>query len=387
MNSRTKKISFILPCLNEQAGLQIVIPEIIQVATRNNLNYEIIIADNNSTDDSIKIAREIAQKFNASEKLIIITEKIKGYGSAYQAGFNNATGDIFIMADSDGTYDFSNVNKFLDKIDAGYEMVIGNRFSGEMEKKAMPFINRYLGNPILSGLVRILFNIKIKDIHSGMRCITRDAYFRLDLYTKGMEYASEMIIQAGKKHIKATEIDMNYRVRSGDSKLEKFTDGWRHLRFILIYSPYYTFFIPGAILFATGVLVNSVLYFKNIKISSFLFQTHPMFFFFTAITIGYQLMFFALFNKVYSYYHLSDDNNFTKKFLKFFTLEKILITSLALFLISVLILIYVAFAWVSVSFGTIDQIKNLVWGITFFTLSVQTFFSGLMISIIGVRGR
>ncbi len=291
------------------------------------------------------------------------------------------------MADSDGTYDFSNINKFIEKINEGYEMVIGNRFSGNMDKKAMPFMNRYVGNPILSGLVRIFFNIKIKDIHSGMRCMTSDAYKRLNLYTKGMEFASEMIVQAGKKKIKTTEIDMNYRVREGDSKLEKFRDGWRHLKFILIYSPFYAFFVPGLLLFSIGIILNTILYFTNIKISSFIFQTHPMFFIFTAIIIGYQLIFFAIFNKVYSFYHLEDKDVLTEKIIKYIDLEKMLITGLILLLISIAISIYAIGIWVNNNFGDLNQIKNLIWAITFLILGIQTISSGLIMGIIGIRGK
>jgi glycosyltransferase involved in cell wall biosynthesis len=232
MSTNSTKISFILPCLNEEKGLRLVIPEIVFIAGKNNLNYEIVLADNNSTDDSINTAISLAKNLNIESRLNIVTEKIQGYGSVYRTGFNNAKGDIFIMADSDGTYDFNNINNFLKKIDEGYDMVIGNRFSGKMEKKSMPFVNRYIGNPILSGLVRVIFGIKIKDIHSGMRCIKRDTYHKLNLKTNGMEFASEMIIRAAKNKIKITEVDINYRLRSGNSKLKKIRDGLRHLKFI-----------------------------------------------------------------------------------------------------------------------------------------------------------
>lgn len=233
MNIKSQKISFVLPCLNEEEGVKIVIPEIIKVANKYNIdNYEIIIADNDSTDKSVETANRLASEFNIANRLKTITEKRKGYGSAYMAGLNNANGEIFILADCDGSYDFNNINNFLQKIDEGYELVTGNRFSGKMEKAAMPFSNRYIGNPILSGLVRFLFNIKTKDIHSGMRCMTKDTFKKLDLKTTGMEFASEMIVNAGKKKIRYTEIDMNYRVRHGDSKLKKIRDGFRHLKFI-----------------------------------------------------------------------------------------------------------------------------------------------------------
>jgi glycosyltransferase involved in cell wall biosynthesis len=232
MSNNSMKISFILPCLNEERGLQLVIPEIVFIAKKNNLDYEIVLADNNSTDNSVETAKDLANNLNIASRLNIVIEKVQGYGSVYRTGFDNAKGDIFIMADSDGTYDFNNINNFLKKIDEGYDMVIGNRFSGKMEKKSMPFVNRYIGNPILSGLVRVIFGIKIKDIHSGMRCMKKDAYRKLNLKTNGMEFASEMIIKAAKNKIKITEVAINYRLRSGDSKLKKIRDGLRHLKFI-----------------------------------------------------------------------------------------------------------------------------------------------------------
>lgn len=275
----SQKISFILPCLNEQEGIKIVLTEIIEVSQKNNLDFEIIISDNNSGDDSILIARQIIQELWYTDRLKIVIEKQKGYWVTYRTGFENASGDIFIMADSDGTYDFHSVPEFLSKINAGYEFVIWNRFSWHIEESAMPFLNRYIGNPILSGLVRILFHIKVKDIHSGMRCITKNAYHKLNLYTHGMEFASEMIIQAGKNNLKTTEIDIPYRVRIGTSKLERLQDGWRHLQFILLYSPYYLFFLPGVFLFTVWFLLNILLYFGNLRVGYFVLQTHPMFFF------------------------------------------------------------------------------------------------------------
>lgn len=358
MNKETK-ISFVLPCLNEEKGLQIVVPEIVLMAKKNNLNYEIVLADNNSHDGSVTTFKKLATDLGIIDKTKIVVENNQGYGAVYQAGFNISDGDIFIMADSDGTYDFNNTPAFLREITQGADLVIGNRFSGQMQKGSMPFLNKFLGNPVLSFLVRLFFKVKVHDVHSGMRSMTRIAYKKLNLYTKGMEFASEMIIQASKKNLKVTEININYRNREGHSKLKAFRDGWKHLRFILLYSSDYVFLLPGffiSVFSLAALFVPTWSKFEN-KIILFSF-------------LGFQMIFFAIFNKFYTITHLGEHDKRIEKMSRFLTIEKMMLLG-TLILISGII-----FSFFKISIAFILVLAGIL-----------TLFSSLSISIIGIKER
>lgn len=227
MKNLNTKISFVFPCLNEEKGLKIVIPEVIKVSNENNLNYEIVIADNGSTDSSKKTAIEVAKEFGIEDKLIIIDEKIRGFGAACKAGLKAASGDILILSDCDGSYEYSNenINNLLNKIEEGYDMVVGNRFSGHIEKRAMPFINRFIGNPILTILTKILFNIKIKDTQSGLRAIKRSVYQNLNINANEFQFLTEMTIKMSRNKARFSNTEINYRIRKGKTKMTRFSGG------------------------------------------------------------------------------------------------------------------------------------------------------------------
>lgn len=227
MLKNSQKISFVFPCLNEEKGLSIVITEVYQVSSRNDIDFEIILADNGSTDNSIKVAQEVSHKLNIEDKIKIISEPIRGFGAACKAGLNYASGDILILSDCDGSYEYSdeNINNLLKKINEGYDMVVGNRFSGKIEKEAMPFLNRYIGNPILSGLTKLLFRIKIKDTQSGLRAIKRDLYKKINIESNEFQFLTEMTIKMHKLGARFTDIDINYRIRKGKTKMTKFSGG------------------------------------------------------------------------------------------------------------------------------------------------------------------
>ncbi len=356
MNEKQQKISIILPCLNEENGIKIILPEIFEICNKYKYDYEIILSDNNSTDNSVNVFKALTNELNIYEKTKIITELNPGYGITYLSGFRVATGEIILMADSDGTYNFNHIPDFINKIEEGYDLVIGNRFSGNMNKKAMPWLNKFLGNPVLSFLVRLFFKTKVKDVHCGMRAIKYDAYKKMNLYTKGMEFASEMIIQASKKNLKVAEINIEYRNRIGHSKLKAFRDGWKHLRFILIYSPYYIFIFPGILLFTLGII------FTLLNVQQIISAA--------IIVLGYQMSLFGVFNKFYAINHLGDEDIIMNKLVKFLTLEKMMLSGFAILLISIISFIY---------------INNYIISVLFLNLSMQTIFSSFMISIIGIK--
>jgi glycosyltransferase involved in cell wall biosynthesis len=217
-------ISVVLPCLNEEKTVGKCIDEIRDIFQEEKINGEIIICDNGSTDYSVKIAN--------SKKAIVIKQNITGYGAACIKGISSAKGNIIVMGDSDGTYDFSEIPILIAPIKEGYEFVIGNRFNGKMKKGSMTMLH-FIGNSFLSGLIRMLFKSKIHDAHCGLRAFTKRAYEKMDLKCNGMEFASEMVIKSIKKNLKTCEIKVLYRKRKGKSKLNSFKDGWRHLVFII----------------------------------------------------------------------------------------------------------------------------------------------------------
>ncbi len=387
------EISIILPCLNEEDGIGFCIERIASVIGRNNLDAELVIVDNASDDRTADIVRQHMLLFSW---IRLVREEVRGYGSAYLSGIAAAQGTYIYMADADGSYDFEDIPRFIDKLRAdkngpsqGADMVIGNRFSDSankmMEKEAMPWLHRHVGNPVLSGLVRLFFKVKIHDIHCGARAMTRAAVQRLALHTTGMEFASEMIIKASKANLRIEEIPTHYKVRIGSSKLRSFADGWRHLRFILLYSPLILFMLPGLLLLTTGLTGMIVLYFWHIRIWSIDLYVHPMFFMAIILIVGYQLILFGGFAKTYAITHLGDTHHAIQSLFKHLTIEKAGLAGIMLILIGGGMYAHIAFSWIKGGFGSLDQIKNSVVALTSATIGVQTLFSAFMLSIIGIK--
>jgi glycosyltransferase involved in cell wall biosynthesis len=379
-------ISVIIPCLNEEKAIAFCIESIIKTVDRYNLKAEIIVVDNGSTDSSVQIVQKLIHDSKADiPKIVLIQEIIKGYGSAYQSGLRNACGKYIFMADADATYDFADIPKFIKKLEEGNDLVVGNRFSGMMESNSMTFLHKWIGNPILSSLVRIFFKIKIHDIHCGARAMSKEAYNKLTLYTLGMEFASEMIIKAAKAKLKIVEIPIKYKMRIGESKLETFSDGWRHLRFILLYSPIVIFLIPGLLLFLYGLISMAVLYIGNFSFFGITLYFHPMFLSSLCMILGYELIFFTAFSKVYAWTHLGDVDTFLEKLFKIVSLEKALIVGGILTLASLIIFISIFAGWIISNLGSLDQTKNLILALTFAVIGAQTVTGSFMLSILGIK--
>lgn len=218
-------VSIVMPCLNEQESLGICIEKAQNTGKSLGLLGEVVVSDNGSTDSSVAIAGRLGAR--------VVHQPQRGYGAAYLAGFAAARGEYLIMGDSDDTYDFTDLERFITPLQEGYDMVIGNRFKGKMLKDAMPWSRRYIGNPILSGLLRLLFGTDIADSHCGMRSFTKVAYTRMALQTTGMEFASEIVVRAVEEKLKILEIPIDYAPRVGESKLHPVRDAWRHIRFLL----------------------------------------------------------------------------------------------------------------------------------------------------------
>ncbi len=377
-----KKISIILPCFNEEAAIINCLIEIQQVITDHQLKAEVIVVDNNSLDKSGSLISDFQKKF---PELILIKENQQGYGFAYLNGLNIAKGDYFFLADADGTYRFTDIPLFIKKLQEGYDLVIGNRFSGMMAAGAMPWLHRHIGNPFLSFLVRLLFRVKIKDVHCGARAISLKALNKINLCTGGMEFASEMIIKAARANLKITEVSIDYKNRLGESKLRSWADGWRHLRFILIYSPLSLFLIPGSLLLISGLLLSIALYFNQLTILGIHFYSYPLFIFLAIIVLGYQIIIFGLFSKIYAITHLGDKSVFIEKLFKHITIVKISLLGLAGIAISLFLFFIILKNWINSGFGSVNDVKNFVLAFTVLIIGSQTFFSAFIFSILGIK--
>ena len=367
------KLSFILPCRNEEHALPFCIKKIQETIERYDLDAEIVVSDS-SNDNSPKIAEQLGTR--------VIKHDKEGYGNAYLEGFKVAQGEIFVLGDADDTYDFRETHLLLREINT-YDIVLGQRKF--LDKYAMSFLNRYIGNPILSWVLRFLFKAKVKDCHSGFRVIKRSTLMRLNLQTTGMEFASEMIIKAIKKNIPIKEVPIHYYSRKGDTKLRRIPDGWRHLRFMLLYSPLYLFLIPGIILFLTGVITGTLIYLDLFKIFSIKLYYHPLFLSSLLTITGYQLIFFAIFAKTYAITHLKERNTLLEKAYKYITIENSSIISLLFIIIGVSIYVSIFLGWVQSGFGELDKVKQSIIALTLVTLSMQTISSAFMLSILGIK--
>lgn len=354
-------VSVILPCRDEEESIGMCIGQIKEVFRQNNIKGEVIVSDS-----SVDKTPEIAKKLGA----VVVKHDKVGYGKAYLEGFKVAKGKYIFMADCDGSYDFRNIPRFIAELKKGSDLVIGNRFLGKIEVGAMPFLHRYFGNPVLSGILRLFFNSKVRDAHSGMRAINRKSLEKLDLRTTGMEFASEMIILAGKNNLKVKELPINYYKRKGESKLESFSDGWRHLRFMLMYAPAYLFLIPGLFFLFFGLLIFEFLLFgygKLIILGSF----------FTVL--GYQIVATYLYAKAYmkSVGFIKSDKflDFVAKTVKF---ETGLVYGGLFLLLSLFVGLFFTFV------RGLDNTTILIV-LTLSILGIQTIFSAFFLSIMLVE--
>src|SRR5215203_3823173 len=242
-------VSVVIPCLNEAANIERCVARARAVLEGHDLRGEVVVADNGSEDGSAALAEAAGAR--------VIHEPRRGYGSAYLAGFAAAQGVYIVMLDADLTYDFEEIPGFIDRLHNGAELVMGDRMDN-IHPGAMPWLHRYVGNPVLTGVLNLFFRTGVKDAHCGMRAVRREVLPRLDLRTTGMEFASEMVIRAAKEDLAIEEVPIEYHPRGGESKLSSFRDGWRHLRFLLVHSPTHLFVLPGAALLVLGVLVGLV---------------------------------------------------------------------------------------------------------------------------------
>jgi glycosyltransferase involved in cell wall biosynthesis len=371
-------ISVVLPCRNERETVGICIDKINSVLKNSGRTYEIIVSDS-SVDGSDEIARRMGVKVVKHDKI--------GYGRAYLEGMGVAKGKYIIMGDADDTYNFREVLGFVEWLDRGADLVLGSRFKGMIEDGAMPWLHKHIGNPFLSNILNMFFGMNISDTQSGFRAIKKVALDRLNLRMEGMEFASEMLIKAKRERLKIKEIPIHYYPRVGESKLDSFNDGWKHLRFMLLYSPNYLFFIPGLFLFVLGMLVSIVFLFPPVNFFGLNFFTHPMLIASFISILGYQIILLGVFAKTYAHNYLGEKSYFVYNLNRIMNLERALIVGGVIFVLGIIVFTSLVFSWINSGYLNIISPNISVFSLTLMLLGMQTWFSAFLLSILGIKER
>jgi glycosyltransferase involved in cell wall biosynthesis len=377
-----------MPCLNEAETLARCIESARLGLQRAGVCGEIIVADNGSTDGSPAIAKKLGAR--------VVPVREKGYGSALRGGIQAALGKWILMGDADDSYDFSEADRFVKKFQEGFELVMGCRLAvggGTILPGAMPWKNRRLGNPALSFLGRLFFKCPAHDFHCGLRGFTRAAFEKMDLQTTGMEFASEMVIKSTFKELKIAEVPVTLRPdgRSRPPHLKPWRDGWRHLRFMLLFSPRWLFFAPGIFLSLLGIILGAALSVQNIVIGGVNLNVGTLMMACMAVVVGFQLVAFAFFTKVFAIAEglLPDDPKFSRVF-KFFNLEKGILLGLAVLLVGIILSVRAVWIWKQAGFGELspeENLRRLIPAATLIVLGVQTVFSSFFMSALGLKTR
>ena len=370
-------MSVVIPCLNEEQNIEQCVRTAVAALAAGGLNGEVIVVDNDSEDRSAELARTAGAR--------VIHEPRRGYGSAYLAGFAAATGDYVVMADADLTYDFHDIPRFVERLDAGAQLVMGDRMSN-IHPGAMPWLHRYVGNPILTGILNLFFRTGVRDAHCGMRALRRDVLPLLDLRTTGMEFASEMVIRAAKRNLVIDEVAIEYRQRGGDSKLSSFRDGWRHLRFLLVHSPTYLFVVPGAALAGIGV-VASVTVLANINLFGRVWETHTLIAGVLLMIVGVQLLGMGLCAHAYGTYFMGERDPWFDAMRRRFRLEHGLMLGAGITLSGLAVCAIIVTRWIDRGFGALSGENLALIGATLVIIGMQVFFSSFLLSILGLRRR
>lgn len=377
---KSMELTILMPCLNEAETIVTCIKKAKAFLEREQIEGEILIADNGSTDQSQDLA------IQQGARLIHVAER--GYGAALIAGIKEAHGKLIIMGDADDSYDFLNLMPFLEKLRAGNDLVMGNRFQGGIKPGAMPFLNRYLGNPVLSFLGGLFFKTKIGDFHCGLRGMNKEAIAMLDLRAPGMEFASEMVVKASLKKLKITEVPtvLSKDGRSRPPHLRKWRDGYRHLQLLFLFSPRWMFLYPGMVLSFFGLLLMCLLAIAPLKIGQVAFNIHTLLYCSAFFVTGLQSVFFAIFARILATQHIHIPSNKTlEHLLSKFTLEKGFIIGLFFILLGMMGSSYSLSIWKHFQFGMLDPNKMMriaIPSITFLISGTEIVFASLFINLI-----
>jgi hypothetical protein len=383
--SERPQLSIVMPCLNEHETVGICVRKAIATLHDAGLRGEVVVADNGSTDGSIEIAQ--------AEGARIVHVQEKGYGNALKGGIQAAQANFVLMADSDDSYDFAHLPRFFEKLSSGADLVMGNRFDGGIANDAMPFLHRYLGNPVLTGIGRLFFRSSCRDFHCGMRAFRKTSFERMDIRSTGMEFASEMVVKASLLRMMVSEVPTTLAPdgRSHPPHLRTWRDGWRHLRFLMMYSPRWVFLYPGIFLILVGLTGCALLLPGPRVIHGVGLDVHTLLYAFVSVLMGFQLVAFATFTKVFAITEglLPEDPRLNRVF-RYVTLETGLAFGGLLMLIGMAGSIWAVSHWAQDSFGALDpsHMLRLVMPAVFaLTLGVQITTSSFFLSILGLRRR
>jgi glycosyltransferase involved in cell wall biosynthesis len=368
-------VSVVIPCLNEAGTIERCVIVVRDVMARHGIDGEVVVCDNASDDGSAELA--------ASAGARVVHEPRRGYGSAYLAGFAAARGRYIVMADADLTYDFEDIPRFVRELEGGAHLVMGDRMDN-IRPGAMPWLHRYVGNPVLSGVLNLFFRTGVRDAHCGMRAVRRDVLPRLDLRATGMEFASEMVIRASKENLDIRQFPIEYHPRAGHSKLSTFRDGWRHLRFLLVHSPTHLFVLPGAVMALLGSLI-AVTVLARLDVFGRNWDLHAMIAGALLMIVGTQVLALGLCAHAYGTYFMGERDPWFDRMRARFRLEHGLLLGGAVALVGVGIAGVITGIWIHRGFGELSEERLAVLAATLIIVGIQIFFSSFLLSILGLR--
>jgi glycosyltransferase involved in cell wall biosynthesis len=377
------ELTVVMPCLNEAETVATCVAKAARFIAENGIDGEVIVADNGSTDGSQQLAEQAGAR--------VVPVKDKGYGNALMGGIIAARGEYVIMGDSDDSYDFTNLMPFIEKLRGGADLVMGNRFAGGIEPGAMPPLHRYLGNPVLSFAGRLFFRSKIGDFHCGLRGFRRDSALRLNLQATGMEFASELVVKATLAGQQITEVPttLSKDGRSHPPHLRSWRDGWRHLRFLLLFSPRWLFFIPGLIVFLAGLIIGIAVSAGPITIGGVTFDVDTLVAAGGMVVIGFQGVLFWLFTQVYAGSEgFLPEAPKVDKLLARLSLERGLILGGIIGLAGLVGLIFSLIYWQANKFGDLNYehaLRLMVPSVTALMVSCQVVLGCFFLSILGIK--
>jgi glycosyltransferase involved in cell wall biosynthesis len=371
------QVSVVIPCLNEAASVGRCVQLARDALESNAISGEVVVVDNGSTDGSAGVAAQAGAR--------VVHEPRRGYGSAYLAGFEAAEGAYIVMADADLTYDFNDIPRFVQALEDGAELVMGDRMNN-IQPGAMPWLHRYVGNPVLTGVLNLFYRTGVNDAHCGMRALRRDVLPRLDLRTTGMEFASEMVIRASKENLAIGQIPIEYHAREGESKLSSFRDGWRHLRFLLVHSPTHLFLFPGAVLSLLGVLVMLTVL-AHVSVFGRSWDLHTMIGGSLLTIVGTQVLALGLCARAYGVYVLGEQDASFERMRAHVKLEHGLLAGAAVVFVGLALGGVIIGRWAASGGGALSQTKLALLAATLLIIGIQIFFSSFLLSILGLRRR
>lgn len=381
-------VTILMPCLNEAETLERCIQKAHSSLRKLNFTGEVLIADNGSSDGSVQIAEELGAR------VIHVAEK--GYGNALRTGIEAAKGKWIIMGDADDSYDFSDLDRFVEKLRQGYELVMGCRMpsgGGTIMEGAMPWKHRWLGNPVLSWVGRLFFKCPVHDFHCGLRGFSKEAYKQMDLRTTGMEFASEMVIKASLKSLCIAEVPVTLFKdgRSRPPHLRSWRDGWRHLRFMLLFSPTWLFLVPGLLLVLAGGVFGTMLTYGPVKLAGIWFDTNTLLACSLAVVLGLQTCLFGIFTRVFaSTERLLPPSSRLATLSKVASLERGLLLGIMFFLVGFMLLFSKLLFWRAVHFGPLsypESLRTVIPAVSCMTIGCQIIFSSFFLSILSLPRR